>query len=204
MIRAQGTGLRKAVSGQRSAIRKAFGVQPSVEFTIEDTESTEPPDSGRLERLPEKRLRANSWQLKLSCFQNLFQCLAFGNHFSIEEVNLALSVTCEARIVRHHTDGCAVAVQVLEQFHHGFAVARVEVSGRLVGEQDGGRSGEGAGHGNALLLASGELRWIVLHAVRHRDALERFLDPSFSFNGGHTGAIGERQLDVFINGEVAN
>ena len=54
-----------------------------------------------------------------------------------------------------------------EQFHDCLAIARVEVSGGLVGQQDGGRSSKSPGHGHTLLLTAGELRRIVLHAMRH-------------------------------------
>ena len=64
-------------------------------------------------------------------------------------------------------------VQLLEQVHHRFAVLRVEVAGRLVGEQDRRLAAHGAGDGDALLLTAGELAGQVLGAVRHADALER-------------------------------
>ena len=51
----------------------------------------------------------------------------------------------------------------------------VEVTRRLVGEEDERIAGDGAGDGDALLLTAGELRGIVLHAVRHADALERLV-----------------------------
>ena len=41
-----------------------------------------------------------------------------------------------ARVVRDHADRRAFAVQFLQQAHHGFAVLRVQVTGRLVREQD--------------------------------------------------------------------
>ena len=48
--------------------------------------------------------------------------------------------------------------------------ARVEVAGRLVGEDDGRPRGQGAGDGDALLLAAGELRRAVAGAVGEPDA----------------------------------
>ena len=44
---------------------------------------------------------------------------------------------------------------------------------------------------------------IVLHAVRHADALEHFLHALFALGRRHA-AIGQRQLDVFIHREVAD
>ena len=53
---------------------------------------------------------------------------------------------------------------------------RIEVAGRLVGEQDQRLAGDGAGDRDALLLTARELAGQVLRAVRHADALERRFD----------------------------
>ena len=57
--------------------------------------------------------------------------------------------------------------------------------------------------GDALLLTAGKLRGIMLHPMSHAHAFENFLHALFSLGRGHA-AIGERQLDVFEDGEVAN
>ena len=62
------------------------------------------------------------------------------------------------RVVRDHHDRLAELVDRLaQQRQHLLAGARVEVAGRLVGEQDGRARDERAGDGDALLLAAGEL-----------------------------------------------
>ena len=43
-----------------------------------------------------------------------------------------------SRIVRHHADTGAFAMQFAQQFHHGLAVARIEVSCGFVRQQDAG------------------------------------------------------------------
>jgi hypothetical protein len=63
-------------------------------------------------------------------------------------------------------------VQLAEQLHHGFAVLRVQVAGRLVRQQDRRRSGDGAGDGDAAADRPRAARE-VLGAVRHPDLLER-------------------------------
>jgi hypothetical protein len=107
------------------------------------------------------------------------------------------------RVVRDHADGRAGAVQLAEQVHDRFAAARVEVAGRLVGQQDERLAGDGARHRDALLLTARELAGEVLGPVRHADALERGFDALLALGGLHA-AIGERQLDVLEDGEVAN
>src|SRR5688572_14117581 len=81
--------------------------------------------------------------------------VAFVDDPAVEELDLAVRVIRVARIVRDHADRRALAVQLAQQVHHRLAVPRVEVSGRLVGEQDRGLAGERAGDGHALLLAAG-------------------------------------------------
>src|SRR5262245_37019108 len=55
---------------------------------------------------------------------------------AVEELDLAVRIVGIARVVRDHADGRALAVQLAQQVHDGFAVARVEIPGRFVGEQD--------------------------------------------------------------------
>jgi hypothetical protein len=69
------------------------------------------------------------------------------------------------------------AHQQLQQLQDVAAGGRVQVAGRLVGKQDRGIVGEGAGDGNALLLAAGQLRGIVVPAVGQADLLEQLLRP---------------------------
>ena len=64
-------------------------------------------------------------------------------------------------------------MQLAQQIHHRFAALRIEVAGRLVGEQDERLAGDGARDGDALLLTARQLAGQVLRAVRHADAFER-------------------------------
>src|SRR5574341_2194691 len=52
---------------------------------------------------------------------------------AVEQVNDAVRVPGVARVVGHHADGGAVAVQLAQELHDRLAALRVEVSGRLVG-----------------------------------------------------------------------
>ena len=54
-------------------------------------------------------------------------------------------------------------------------VVRVEVTGRLVGEQDRRVVHQRARDGDALALTAGQLVRPVIHAVAELHALERFL-----------------------------
>ena len=100
-----------------------------------------------------------------------------------------------ARVVRHHADGGAGLVQLLEQIHHRLAVLRIQVARGLVGQQNRRLAAHRARHGDALLLAARELAGQVLGAVRHAHALERRRHALLALGRAHA-AVGERQLDV--------
>src|SRR6266852_2019097 len=129
--------------------------------------------------------------------------LGFFDDAAVEEVNGALGKFGVALVVGDHADGGAVAVQVAQQLHDRFAVFGVQVSGGLVSHQDERIADQSAGHSDTLLLTAGELRGIVAQTVGHADALERILHFLLALAGAGA-AIGERQLYVFVNGEVAD
>src|SRR5579864_9616071 len=56
----------------------------------------------------------------------------------VKQVNRAVRHTRESRIVRDHADRRTLAVKLPQKIHYGFAVLRVQVSGRLVRQQDRG------------------------------------------------------------------
>ena len=89
------------------------------------------------------------------------------------------------------------------RFHDSLAIGGIQVPGGLVGQQDGRIAAERARHRHALLLTARKLRRIVLDAVRHSDALQCVVHPLLAFGRGHP-AIGQRQLHVFVDGEIAN
>ncbi len=59
-----------------------------------------------------------------------------------------------------------LARKVRHEFEKNIAVARVEVSGWLVGQDNGGPHQECASHGYALRLAAGEHRGPVIEPFR--------------------------------------
>jgi hypothetical protein len=123
--------------------------------------------------------------------------------FAVEEMDGAFGVVGVARVVGDHADGGAGGVDVLEEIHDGIAIFGVEVSGGLISEENHGIANERACHRDALLLPTGKLRGIMLRAMRHLDAFEGVLDFFLALGGGHA-AIGEREFDVFVDGEIAD
>ena len=76
-----------------------------------------------------------------------------------------MSVLGNVIFVRDQNDGVSLTVQIGEQGHDFLAGARVEVSRRLVGQDDRRRIHQGARNGNALALPTGKLIGLVVHAV---------------------------------------
>src|SRR5882724_10023302 len=76
----------------------------------------------------------------------------------------AMGILGDIGLVGDYDDGVAVGVELVEESHDLVAGLGVEVSGGLVGEDDGGAVDEGASDGDTLALASGELVGLVHHA----------------------------------------
>ena len=66
-----------------------------------------------------------------------------------------------------------VVMQPREQGHDFIAGLGVQISGRLVGQHDGRRIHQRAGHGHALALPAGKFVGLVMHALAKIDGLER-------------------------------
>src|SRR5215469_18049816 len=81
-----------------------------------------------------------------------FSCLL--DDAAVKKVNGAVRKVGVELVVRDHANGCAVAVQIEQQFHHRFAVFRIEVSGGLVSHQDKGIANQRARDSHALLLTA--------------------------------------------------
>ena len=127
----------------------------------------------------------------------------FVDDASVEEVDAAIGVPRVAWVVGDHADRRAGLVELAEELHDRFAALRIEVAGRLVGEQDDRLAGDRARHGDALLLTAGQLARQVFRAVRHAHALEGVGHTLAAFGRPHP-AVGERQLDVLEHRQVAN
>src|SRR4249919_1761634 len=125
-----------------------------------------------------------------------------GGH-AVDDVHVALRARGEFRVVGHHHDGGALAVDFLQQLHHPARHLRVEVAGGFVGEQQARRAGERTRDGGTLLLAAGEFGRVVLHARAQADARERIFDARLALGRAHA-AITQRHVDVVEQVEVGD
>src|SRR5688500_3800567 len=100
-------------------------------------------------------------------------------HPSVAQREREIRDRCELRIVRHDDEGgLARFVDVEQQFDDLVSGSAVEISRRLVGEQDWRIVGERARNRHALLFPAGQLRRIVMAPFRETDfAQERIRLP---------------------------
>ena len=104
-------------------------------------------------------------------------------------------------LVRHEHDRVAGAVQAIEERHDLDAGFRVEIPGRLVGQENRRIVDQSPGDGDALSLTAGQLVRAVVHARAQFDLVERSLGALDTVSLGDAG-IDQRQLDVVQRGRA--
>src|SRR5690242_16552927 len=92
-------------------------------------------------------------------------------------------------------------MELPEKLHDGFAVMRIEISGRLIRKQHGRFAGKGAGDSDSLLLAAGKLRGIVIQTVRHSYFFQGLADALFAFCP-REASVRQRQFNVLADSEI--
>src|ERR1700730_9447314 len=118
-------------------------------------------------------------------------------------MHCAICVLRETLVVCDHANCGATLMQLSEQAHHRFAIARVKVSGRLVCQQNCRPAGKRARYCDTLLLAARELAWQMFCPMRHAYALQSFGHKRFAVTRAHA-AIGEWQFNILKNAEIAD
>jgi hypothetical protein len=95
------------------------------------------------------------------------------DHEAVAEMNLSISAGGDIGIVGDHDErGAGFALASRKQVENMLAVDRVEVAGRLVGEDDGRVENKGAGKSDALLFSAGKLDGVVVETVGESDTGE--------------------------------
>src|SRR6186997_3093984 len=104
---------------------------------------------------------------------------AIGLHHAVAERHDARAVLGDIRFVRDQHDGdAALDVEALEQPHHLDAGSRIEVAGRLVGQQDRRVVDQRARDRHALLLSARQLVGMMAESIAQADGCEHLLcDP---------------------------
>ncbi len=122
--------------------------------------------------------------------------------FSVAELDRSAGQPGQTGVVRDQDDGQALPlVEVLEDRPDLLAPGRIEVSRRLVGEQDFGPVDQGPGDGHPLHLAvrelAGEAVGALVEAEKLQDAADVLLGSRFLEEG-------EGQDDILEDGQGGN
>ena len=121
--------------------------------------------------------------------------------FAVAEDDFASALVGEDGVMGDHDDGVSLGVEVVEDLHDFAAGGGVEVAGGLVGEEDVGLADEGAGDGDALELAAGELLGVVSEPSAESEALGVVAGEPSPFGLGDA-AVDEWEGDVVDDVEV--
>src|SRR5665647_3564959 len=164
--------LHEMIKPSRSSVRK-FIVKNET-----GTSNIQHPTSNIQHRMTPSRvartLGVGCWMLDVSKFLSPFGNFFIARDQSVADADDALRVQGHFLLVRDDDDGVAPVGKALEQRHDFRAGLGIEISRRLVREQDGRLVDERAGDGDALALSAGKFVRLVMHAVGQADAGQRF------------------------------
>ncbi len=120
---------------------------------------------------------------------------------AVAELQDAVGDRRERLVVRDEDDRRArLVVHLAQHLEHELAGAEVQVAGRLVAEDQLGRLGERACHGDALLLAAGELRREVAGPLGEADLGEELRGVEIRAVAVALGEF-EGEADVLLGGQ---
>src|SRR5512147_774106 len=123
---------------------------------------------------------------------------------AVEEPDDTLCHLREMLIVSHHHDrGSFVLVKRFQDVHDVVPHLAVEVSGRLVGEQELRFADDGPSYRNALLLAAGKLSWKVMNTRGKPDA-GQCVERHLAAHRSREPPVNQRNLHVVHDTQVAN
>lgn len=125
------------------------------------------------------------------------------NDFSVKQVYRSVGYLRVVLVVRNHHYCRAVLIQFCQQAHHLGAVLRVEVTRRLIRQNQLGAEHHGAGYCHSLLLTARKLMRKVLCTMSYAHALHHLLHLLFSFSLTYL-QICQGQLDVLLHVKFVN
>ena len=98
-------------------------------------------------------------------------------HQSIAEPHNAVGIVGDVVFVRYHDDGVAAVVQVLEERHNFIGCFRIQVSGRLIGQDDAGVVHQRPGNGHPLALPARKFVGFVIYPCAQSHIFQRLPCP---------------------------
>jgi patatin-related protein len=120
---------------------------------------------------------------------------------AVEKADDAVAVLGVSLRVGDLDDGRPLVVELLEQAHDLLGLGRVQVAGRLVGEQQLGIADHRAGDADQLLLAAGELGGEEVLLADDVEAVERVGHQRLAV-GPLDVPVGKRQVEVLGHGQA--
>ena len=105
--------------------------------------------------------------------------------------------------VSHHYDCCALGIELREQFHDSQTALRVEITRRLVGENQLRLAHHGASYRHTLLLTARELLRIVLCAVAQAHLAQNLRNTLATFLRRYAH-VAQLQVDILLNGKFVD
>ena len=114
-------------------------------------------------------------------------------------MDLAIRSRGDVHIVGDEDEGGAVLPKFVDQLEDVLAGLAVEIAGQFISKEDRRFSGEGAGEGDPLLLATRELDGIVVSPLTESDFLKQLSGPFLRL---FLAAQFEREEDVLVRGLI--
>ena len=111
----------------------------------------------------------------------------------------------ESDIVRHHDHGDPLPhVEVDEDLHDNVCAACIQITCRLVEEQNLGLVRDGASNSHSLLLTTGQLVREMIHSLFEADILQELAGSVPDFLSGKFALELHWKFNVFERGERTN
>ena len=125
----------------------------------------------------------------------------FFDDLAVRDDDRARDPLRQVPIVRHHQDRLALVDQAFEHPEDRVGRLRIEVAGRLIGDQDRRVVGQGAGDGHALLLPARERGGEFVGLIDQLDPLQKLQGAGFPLAPRVRVAEIHGQHQVFQHGE---
>ena len=127
---------------------------------------------------------------RLGVGENFLHRALFHDHTAVQDGHTVADLFHHAHLVGddHHGDA-QLLVDVLDQGQDGMSGVGVQRTGGLVAQQHLGVGGQGAGNGNALLLAAGQLGGVGVCLVGQAHHLQQLFGALFGVGLFHTGQL---------------
>ena len=122
---------------------------------------------------------------------------------SVEQIDDPVGETGIVLGVSHHDDRGPFPVQFGEQLHHFGSVLRVQVTGRLIGEDDLRIRNDSTCDGHTLLLSSGKLLREMARAVADVHPFQDIVHHLLTLAGFYF-QVGKREFHVFEHVQFVN